>query len=174
MELVLHVGMSAIQVRPLACVSRAFRTAVLGHPDDTVPMRMWGLQPLVPHLLRGGRIRRIRPLYRRLCGLLTAWDRDGQEEVFMCVECGEWDLLEGEPWDPAVADREGHALVPRDALEAREWLTHDRVLSQGARLQPPAHWSIADVRAHYEYVVSVWPGDICRACYRAWDGVCTE
>lgn len=149
--------------------------AARSHPDFVVPnggAATGESQPALRCLRRAGCIRRIiKPPWS---GNLIGWDWQRQESVFYCVECGEWDLLEGEPWDEALVGPDGFAIVPRDAEVAREWLWFDAdpsAASIPSRLDagdPPEHWSVTDARMHHEGVLAVWPGDVCRVCYKAW------
>lgn len=95
-------------------------------------------------------------------GLCVLWDDDLGTWRWMCVECARWEPCEGPPWDDALVDMDGRAVTPRDAWDARmcawAWFGPDGPTTEA----DPARVMWA------ESVLAVWPGDVCRECYRQW------
>ena len=167
LETVVFLGLSGIDARWTKPVSWEFARLARTHPDllrPAAPPGGWPQRPLGPGQVHW----RHRQSYRSVPGLLVSWAHPagpvGDEPSFMCVECGCWDDLQGEPWDERLTDEEGWAITPRDAADARAWLHHNPRLLVGTDWGDH-HWSGAEMRRYCESVLAVWPGDVCRECY---------
>ena len=163
LETAFSLGLSGVDALRVAAVSREFAGLARAHQDlqrPAMPPGGWPRKPCGPGQIHWRR----RETYQGVPGLLVSWAAPvgaGVRASFMCVECGCWDDLEGDPWDERLADEDGNAITPRDAADARAWMR-----------QPPLgeHWSNGSMRRYYASVLAAWPGDICRECYLAWDG----
>ena len=155
---VFYSYLAGTQAQLVAGVSQEFAALARTHPDlrqPAAPPGGW------PRKLRGpGEVHwRRRETLQGAPGLLISWAGPrgvAPRPSFMCVECGCWDDLQGDPWDVRLAAEDGNPITPRDAADARAWLS---------RPQPWEHWSVYATRRYYESVLAVWPGDVCRECY---------